>query len=251
MAGRRPRQIANMKLTRQLAALFVGLLAAASVPCAARAADSPEDSIAQRAKPCVACHGVRGRAGPDGYYPRIAGKPGGYLFRQLVAFRDGTRTYEPMAYLLQGMPDAYLNEFASYFAEQRLPYDSPSAIGDQRLLDKGQHLALDGDPARKIPACTSCHGSHLLGVEPNVPGLAGLPQGYLNAELGAWRIGRRKAAAPDCMAEIANRLDPSDVTAVVAWLASVTPAADGAPDPRSSAAPPMDCGDFHPMASHP
>ena len=30
---------------------------------------------------CTTCHGKEGRAGPDGYYPRIAGKPAGYPAR--------------------------------------------------------------------------------------------------------------------------------------------------------------------------
>ncbi|MGH6638909.1 MAG: c-type cytochrome, partial [Polaromonas sp.] len=41
-----------------------------------------EDSIAQRTLACTACHGPQGRAAPDGYYPRLAGKPAGYLYNQ-------------------------------------------------------------------------------------------------------------------------------------------------------------------------
>ena len=52
------------------------------------AAPAFEDSMAQRTLACTACHGKEGRAGPDGYYPRIAGKPAGYLYNQLLNFRD-------------------------------------------------------------------------------------------------------------------------------------------------------------------
>jgi cytochrome c553 len=38
-----------------------------------------KDSMTQRTLACTACHGEQGRAGPDGYYPRLAGKPAGYL----------------------------------------------------------------------------------------------------------------------------------------------------------------------------
>ena len=44
------------------------------------AAPKFEDSIAQRTLACTACHGDQGRAGPDGFYPRLAGKPAGYLY---------------------------------------------------------------------------------------------------------------------------------------------------------------------------
>jgi cytochrome c553 len=49
-------------------------------------AGSALDSIEQRVKPCTSCHGNEGRATREGYFPRIAGKPAGYLFNQLVNF---------------------------------------------------------------------------------------------------------------------------------------------------------------------
>lgn len=54
------------------------------------------DSIEARVQGCVTCHGQKGQGTADGYYPRIAGKPAGYLHNQLTAFRDGTRSYSPM-----------------------------------------------------------------------------------------------------------------------------------------------------------
>src|SRR5579862_8758328 len=85
------------------------------------------DTVAQRALPCLPCHGKEGRAGPDGYYPRIAGKPAEYLFNQLVNFRDGRRYFPMMNYLTERQQDAYLHELASYFAAQQLPFDSVPA----------------------------------------------------------------------------------------------------------------------------
>jgi cytochrome c553 len=34
---------------------------------------------------------------------------------------------------------------------------------------------MQGDPARRIPACVQCHGDALMGVAPSIPGLLGLP----------------------------------------------------------------------------
>lgn len=72
----------------------LALLAAAVLfgPGPARAAPF-EDTMAQRMLACTGCHGAQGRAAPDGYYPRLAGKPAAYLFDQLLAFRDGRRRY--------------------------------------------------------------------------------------------------------------------------------------------------------------
>jgi cytochrome c553 len=189
-----------------------------------------EDSLAQRLAACTTCHGKEGRAAPDGYHPRIAGKPAGYLYNQLRNFQDGRRRYGAMVALVDPLPDAYLREIAGYFAALDLPYPPPTsaaspaspapARGDAAALARGRRLALQGDAARQLPACAACHGAALMGQQPATPGLLGLPRDYLVGPLGAWVNGQRQALAPDCMATIAQRLGASDVTAVAAWLAS-------------------------------
>ena len=82
------------------------------------------DSIEARVQGCVTCHGQKGQGTANGYFPRIAGKPAGYLYNQLVAFRDGTRSYPPMNYLVAYLPDAYLKEIAEHFAAQRPPFNA-------------------------------------------------------------------------------------------------------------------------------
>ena len=90
--------------------LTLALLAAgALLPLASRAASVFEDSMAQRTLPCTLCHGKEGRAGPDGYYPRIAGKPAGYLFNQLRNFRDGRRHYGRMTAMVDPLTDTVNN----------------------------------------------------------------------------------------------------------------------------------------------
>jgi cytochrome c553 len=195
--------------------------------------------MAERTRACTACHGEQGRAGPDGYYPRLAGKPAGYLHNQLRNFAQGRRHYELMARLVDPLTDAYLGEMAQYFANLQLPYPAPAAnnaITHERLA-KGQQLVTQGDPTRGLPACTQCHGVRLTGVQPNVPGLLGLPLDYLNAQLGAWQTAQRRAHAPDCMAEIVKRMPAQDLIAVSSWLARQPLPADTRPAERPSAGP--------------
>lgn len=216
-------------LLRQAAAALALLAGAAS-----GAPPSP-DSMAARTLACTACHGDQGRAGPDGYYPRLAGKPAGYLFHQLQHFRDGRRHYGLMARLVDPLSDEYLLEIARHFAATELPYPPPAPpTVSAAVLARGRTLALDGDAGRRVPACARCHGAALTGVLPATPGLLGLPQDYLNAQLGAWQTGQRRAHAPDCMAEIVSRLSAADLAAAAAWLA-----AQPVPAPaRPAAAPP-------------
>ena len=72
-------------------------VAASEIPVA-----NAPDTMEERVKPCIVCHGPEDKKGRDAYYPRIAGKPEGYLFNQLRNFRDGRRHYRPMAVLLEG-----------------------------------------------------------------------------------------------------------------------------------------------------
>ena len=207
------------------------------------------DTLAQRLQPCDACHGTEGRASREGYLPRIAGKPAGYLYQQLLNFRDGRRANATMATFLAHQSDAYLREMAEHFAALDLPHTAPPrAVADPAVLARGQALVQTGDPARRLPACTACHGRTLAGVQPAVPGLLGLPRDYLIAQLGAWQTGTRRAVAPDCMAEIARRLGPGDASAAAAWLAAQPVPAQHRPEPAASAPTPLHCGSTDALA---
>jgi len=182
-----------------------------------------EDSIAQRMRACTGCHGENGRAEGDVYFPRIAGKPAGYLYNQLRNFRDGRRNYSLMTGMVAFLSDSYLQEIAAHFSGLDLPYPSPSPMTlTAAQQTQARTLVQQGDSRRQIAACTECHGSALTGLAPHVPGLLGLPRDYINAQLGAWKTGQRHARAPDCMADVAKALRTEEVALVSSWLASQT-----------------------------
>jgi cytochrome c553 len=223
--------------------LMAGLLAAPALAVAQETHTVP-DTLEQRIAACTACHGVHGEGTPkSGFFPRLAGKPVGYLDRQLKDFQDGLRKYGPMEYIVTGLSPAYRHEIASYFAAQQVPYErSPVPALPTEALARGEALVTHGDPSRKVPACQACHGSQLTGVEPDIPGLVGLPYDYISSQLGSWRTGTRATTAPDCMATIAARLSDADITAVSAWLASRSLPADMHAQPPGSVQPPLACG---------
>jgi cytochrome c553 len=242
------------RLARVLASMAFPALAAAAGSAFAQAApvSNAEPNRTELLQPgtmqarvaaCTACHGAQGRAAPDGYYPRIAGKPQEYLYHQLLNFRDGRRQYAPMAHLLQNLPDGYLHEIAGYFSEQHPPYAAPPPPEvDASTLELGRLLATQGASSRNIPACAACHGVRFSGVAPAIPGLLGLPRDYIVAQIGSWRNGVRHADAPDCMADVARRLTPEDVAAVAAWLAAQTVQQPYLPQPAGSIELPVECG---------
>ncbi|MDZ4162550.1 MAG: cytochrome C [Burkholderiales bacterium] len=225
--------------------LLAAVLCAGTVQAAGPAAapHTVPNTMAQRMQACTVCHGKEGLATNSGYFPRIAGKPAGYLYHQLLHFREGRRQNAGMTALLDPLSDAYLRDIAAHFASLDLPYPPPQASTAAPVeLARGRALVLHGDAQRKLPACVACHGQALTGVQPAIPGLLGLPRDYLIGQLGAWQTGLRHAHAPDCMAQIAQAMSPADVSAVASWLASqVLPANTHAAAPTSSPLP-LRCG---------
>jgi cytochrome c553 len=219
-----------------------GIAAIAATPPAP--APSSRGDIERRVAACIACHGREGATTNAGYFPRLSGKPAGYLFNQLRSFRDGRRFNTDMTYMVQHLSDAYLMEMAEYFAGLDLPYPpvSPASDAPPAQLARGRQLALEGDAARRIPACVECHGAALTGVQPAIPGLLGLPRLYVSSQLGAWLTSERHALAPDCMADIGRRMTTADINAVASWLAVQPMPADPKPASSLPAALPMSCG---------
>ncbi|MEK8034939.1 cytochrome c4 [Ideonella sp. DXS29W] len=248
--GPTPTNAPTLALTLALALALA--LAGACGPAQGASAPAGElppvqDTIAQRMQACTVCHGKEGRATNEGYYPRIAGKPAAYLYNQLQHFKTGQRHFPAMRHLLQHMSDDYLHEIASYFAELDLPYPpaQPSTLAASQQAAARQ-LVFEGAPSRQIPACVSCHGREMAGMLPATPGLLTLPADYLIGQLGAWRTGQRKAAEPDCMATVAQRLTEDDIAVVSRWLSAQTLPLGTHPAPAPTSPMPMRCGSHAP-----
>ena len=238
-----PSTVRNSPLVLVLALLSVQAPRLALAQDAAVPSYKQLDSMEARVQGCVTCHGQSGQGTSNGYFPRIAGKPAGYLYNQLVAFRDGTRRYAPMNYLVAYLPDPYLREIAEHFAKLRPPFAAaePTAA-DAPTLARGQALATAGDPQKGIPACVACHGAGLAGMEPGIPGLVGLRPTYIAAQLTRWRVGERHAMEPDCMKRVTNRMTEADIAAVAAWLGRQEAAKDPSPEPANLNRMPFACG---------
>ncbi len=219
-------------------------LVSLSVPASAQTAGpaAVQDTMAQRMQACVVCHGSEGRATNTGYFPRIAGKPAGYLYNQLINFQQGRRTNAAMSHLLANLTDDYLREMAQYFAELDLPYPLPQPSPQTaEQAQAAERLVRQGAAERGLPACVQCHGAGLTGQQPAIPGLLGLSRHYLVAQFGAWRNDIRHTPAPDCMADIAQRLNEREISALAVWLSAQPTPADTRPEPAPATPLPMRC----------
>lgn len=223
----------------------VWLCMLASVPSAPADADS---SMAERVRACDACHGeAELTTGGEQYYPPIAGKPVEYLYQQLLNFRDSRRSNPTMKHMLAFLDDAYLHEIAQWYASLPSAYDESLQAesvaerpeSEPEAAARARMLVLQGEGT--VPACAACHGGDLRGDSEAIPGLRGLPEFYLSAQLGAWKAGTRRAREPDCMAEVARALSGADVEQLARWIASV-PSSELSDLPVNPHDLPLDCG---------
>ncbi|CAM2140975.1 cytochrome subunit of sulfide dehydrogenase [Pararobbsia alpina] len=237
--------MSSRRIYRPLLALLLLVGASALVPASAADAANPAapDTMQSKVAACAACHGAQGQGTDNDYFPRLAGKPADYLFNQLQNFREGRRKYPPMNYLVTYLSDDYLHQIATYFSNQRPPYPTPATptVPDS-VVQRGKQIVLNGDSSKNVPACIACHGKGLTGMQPAIPGLVGLHNDYISAQLGAWRSGTRHALAPDCMHEIATRLNDADISAVAAWLSTQQAPQNPVPVPAGSLKTPLACG---------
>ena len=113
----------------------------------------------------------RGAAGRTSTTRASRASPPEYLYRQLVNFRDGRRTYPQMVYMSRHLSDEYLREIATYYSKLTPPFPTPiQPSATKEALARGEQIVRNGDQAKGIPACVACHGKALTGMLPGVPG---------------------------------------------------------------------------------
>lgn len=73
-------------------------------------------------------------------------------------------------------------------------------------------------PPAAAQQCNACHGANGMSVAPDAPNLAGQPAIYLNAQLKAYRGGKR---THEVMNVVAKPLSDADIDALAAWYSSI------------------------------
>jgi cytochrome c553 len=189
--------------------------------------EAPEytaEEIAGRGRPrldltaCSRCHDTAGAAPASPYVPRLGGQDEAYLKRALQEYRDDSRQSGFMEPVADDLDDAQIDRLSAYYASlaPSFPHSPRPASPDERNL--GRQLAEQGDRARKIPACYSCHGAK--GRE-NYPRLAGQSEPYLRQQLQVFRRGVRDETPHGAMMTVvARRMTEQQVLAAASFFAS-------------------------------
>lgn len=172
----------------------------------------------REAQPCFACHGERGEGTAQG--PMLAGLTAQYIDAQIDRFISGQRSNPLMTPMAQAYTDPQLRKpVTAYFASLgKLP--ELQVRGQHQAASVAERLYYQGDSARNIPACYSCHGPSAVGGGP-FPRLAGQQADYVSAQLLAWQKGERKGDPGNMMGAVAKRLSADDIKALATYLAAI------------------------------
>ncbi len=162
---------------------------------------------------CFTCHGLKG-TGDGAGSPRLAGLDAGYLQRQLEAYGDGRRRHTQMSWIARQLSASERKQVAAYYAA--MPFSAQTAS-----VDSTPRLYAQGDPSRGIASCASCHGKNGQGLGPANPPLGGQPAAYLEAQLEAWRHGKRRNDPGDVMLRISQLLTPSESAALAVYASNL------------------------------
>lgn len=164
---------------------------------------------------CAACHGAAGNSGIAAN-PKLAAQHPEYLFKQLRQFKTGERDNAVMKGFATALSDDDMRNIAAHLAAQKL---KPSSAKNKETVALGEQIYRGGVASKAIPACASCHAPNGAGIPAQYPRLGGQFAEYTEAQLIAFREGKRKNNAQ--MSQIAARMNDREIKAVSDYIAGL------------------------------
>jgi cytochrome c553 len=199
------RRARGLLADQTLVPLCCGLVAAAIVLAATGASALDAD----KAAPCLACHGENGVSQAEGV-PSLAAQPDQYTQWQLVFFRLDSRKSEVMAPLAKDLSDDDIKAFGAYFAA--LPPPPAPAPPDPR-----PELSAAGKSLTEEHHCNSCHTANFAGQQATAR-LAGQREEVLRKALEDYRSGARRGTGIAAMPEAVYGLSDDDFATLAHYL---------------------------------
>jgi cytochrome c553 len=156
---------------------------------------------------CAACHGEAGVTPDPELYPSQAGQDVDVVWKQLHDYASGARVNEVMTPIAQAMTPQQMADASAFFAS--LPRQ-PKIEADTAVPAEIVRLAIEGDPARNLASCNSCHGPSRSGPTGS-PALTGQSPQYLEAQLKAFAAGERHNDIYGRMRQVASLLSEDEM----------------------------------------
>ena len=168
------------------------------------------ETIAERAAPCLACHGEKGQSETENI-PSLGAQQAPYVLIQLFMFREKLRTFEPMNEMAKALTDDDLRAFSDFVAT--LPKPSPPAdAGDPARMQRAEALI-------QQHRCNSCHNTDFSGRD-NVPRIADQREDYLAKTLREYKDNSRHGY-DGTMAEVLQPVTVEQIADLAYFLARV------------------------------
>lgn len=164
---------------------------------------------AQYTASCAHCHGIEGNSSAD-QYPNIASQQKEYIFRQLKAFKEGTRKDPMMSPMVGVLDDLAMRDVADF-------YNAKDSV-KQKTVPEAAKVAL-GKSVATERACAACHLPTFKGQN-EFPKLTRQKLPYLIKQLIAFRDGTRNNDG-GVMAASVKDLSDDQIEALGHYLSSL------------------------------
>jgi len=185
----------------KIPAAFAALALVAALPALA-------ETIAERAAPCLACHGETGESQtPE--IPSLGGQTAPYALIQLYLFREKQRTVEIMNEMTKSFSDDDLRAFSDFIAKLPPP-KPPTDQGDAARMQRGAALITQH-------RCNNCHNLDLSGRD-NVPRIANQREDYLAKTLREYKSNARHGY-DGTMAEVLAPITDAQIADLAYYIA--------------------------------
>ncbi len=192
---------------------------------------------------CGSCHGSDGMGDDNMGTPRIAGQYAVFLRKQLEDYATDKRKDSTMFVMndnAKGLSAQDRTDVSTYLESIK-----PGAMGKMAfagsdlkelaangvevgLSHKGKSLVEwgQGNRAKPVAACRSCHGYNGRGAPPIYPRIGGQRYVYLVNQLKAWRDGTRTNDPMSQMQVIARNMSDEDIKNAAAYLTNASDYSD-------------------------
>ena len=164
-------------------------------------------AVAAKSDSCAHCHGTDGNS-TSSAYPSLAGQTREYLYRQIKAFKEGSRKNSMMSPAVVVLSDQDMQELAEYFSGQTLVRST--AKTDPATIEQGKKIAAETQ-------CVACHQPNFKGLN-EFPRVSRQKYPYLVKQLKDFRDGAR---ASDVMGPPVKNLTDEQIDALAQYLTSL------------------------------
>jgi cytochrome c553 len=195
------------------------------------------------ASACASCHALDGIS-TDENRPHLAGQRTVYLYRELLAYKNGARSDESMRRAVAFLSNDAMLKASIYYASLEAPRSAAAPVANEGTADAATENPLQAAKAAAA-GCAGCHGATGNSSVPGMPNLTAQHPDYFAAAIKAYQSGSRPHAT---MKALVAALDDDTIQSMGLYYALQEPqraAARGTGDPEAGKVLAQGCASCH------